>query len=150
MSGLKFFIAGIIQGSIRDDAIHAQTYRDRLRELLRNSFPDSEVYCPFEEHPESLRYSHDEGRQTFFDLMGKAGQTDVLVAFLPEASMGTAIEIWNAHQSGALVVCISPLVGNWVIKFLSDEVFETLEDFEQFVRDGGLASLLRKRREPSP
>jgi len=36
---------------------------------------------------------------------------------------------------------ISPLVENWVVKFLSTRVFPTWEDFEAFVGEGGLEQL---------
>jgi hypothetical protein len=48
--------------------------------------------------------------------------------------------MWQAYSNGARVYCISPLAQNWVVKLLSSRLFPTLEAFEMFVRDGGLAS----------
>ena len=140
-----FFVAGIIQGSLRDEAIHSQSYRDRIVGLLRSTFPEAEVYCPIENYPNSLEFSDDKARGTFLGLMQRAGEADVLVAFVPEASMGTAIEMWQAHGQGRVVVAISPMTVNWVVRFLSTVVVPDVEAFEQFVRSGGLGRLLASR-----
>ena len=68
-----------------------------------------------------------------------ATSADVVVAFVPEASMGTAIEVWQAHQAGRIVLTISPMTENWVIRILSSRNFETFEMFERFVRSGRFA-----------
>ncbi|MFH1006444.1 MAG: hypothetical protein V1800_02925 [Candidatus Latescibacterota bacterium] len=139
---MRFFIAGIIQGSIGELEIHSQDYRVRIREMLRRHFPKAEVFCPVEHHPNSLDYAFDEGQRTFFDLMARAGEPDVLVAFLPEASMGTAIEMWEAFGKGRVVLAISPLRENWVVKFLADVVLDSMEELESFISSGELAALI--------
>jgi len=138
---MRFFLAGIIQGS-KAKGIHGQDYRERLRQILRSAFPEDEVYCPMEEHPESISYGRDNARKTFFGLMSAASQADVLVAYLPQASMGTAIEMWEAKRAGRCVIAISPMKKNWVIRFLTDVVYETLEDFELAVADGSLTDIV--------
>ena len=140
-----FFVAGIIQGSLRDEAIHPQSYRERIVGLLRSTFPEAEVYCPIETYPNSLEFSDEKARSTFLGLMERAGQADVLVAFVPEASMGTAIEMWQAHQQRHVVIAISPMAVNWVVRFLSTVVLPDIEAFERFVRSGDLARLLASR-----
>ncbi len=141
---LRFFIAGIIQGSL-PDAIHPQDYRDKIRDLLHKTFPGSEVFNPVEEYPDSISYDSSRASAAFFDLMDRAGQTDVLIAFVPEASMGTAIEIWNAHHAGSYVLCVSGLTLNWVVQFLSDRVVPDLASFEELVVQGVLATEIRAK-----
>jgi hypothetical protein len=68
-----------------------------------------------------------------------AGQVDVLVAYLPSASMGTAIEMWHAYRGHVPVYTISPLADNWVVQSLSDHVFPDVAAFVTFVVDGGLS-----------
>ena len=63
----------------------------------------------------------------------------MLLAFVPEASMGTAIEMWEAHQHGAAVVTISPLGHNWAVKFLSHVLFSDEAQFEAALESGELA-----------
>lgn len=64
--------------------------------------------------------------------MKKAGESDLLIAYLPSASMGTAIEIWNAFNSNKPVIVISPLNLNWVIRFCADKICESIEDFVEY------------------
>lgn len=139
---MQIFLAGIIQGSKRDDSIHDQSYRRRVRAVLKKAFPEAVIYSPQEEHPNSVKYDDRKGKRVFFEIMKKAAETDLLIAYLPEASMGTAIEMWIAFQRGKKVVSISPMQENWCLKYLSHHVCETLEDFEEFVRSGNLKALL--------
>jgi hypothetical protein len=74
-------------------------------------------------------------------------EIDVLLAFLPEASMGTAIEMWEAYQHGAAVLSISPLRHNWAVKFLSHAVYADLPAFEAAVLSGEVAKIIEGRRE---
>jgi len=70
-----------------------------------------------------------------------AARADVLVAYLPEASMGTALEMVRASDAGVPVVSISPLAENWFIRFLSQRIFSSLAAFEGWVGQGGLAEI---------
>lgn len=127
---MRIFIAGIMQGSHREAALHDQDYRARLRDLLAQHLPHAEVYDPLADHGESLTYDHDVGRTVFLRHNQMCSECDLVIAFIPEASMGTAIEIWEAHRAGRKVVAISPLAHNWAVKFLSDVLYETLDEFE--------------------
>ena len=149
---MNIFLAGIIQGSIAEDRIHQQDYRPALKAMLARALPDAAVFCPIENHPNSLAYSFDKGRDVFRFLITKAAEADVLLAFIPQASMGTAIEIWEAWNSGRLVIAISPLKSNWVVKYLTHKVFPTIEEFERFAASGELAAFIaawQKERETS-
>lgn len=139
---MNIFLAGIIQGSITEDRIHLQDYRSELKRVLRKALPDAEVFCPIDNHPKSLEYSFAKGRDVFMYLMRKAAETDLLLAFVPEASMGTAVEMWEACNHGKLVIAISPMKSNWVIKYLAHRVFATIEEFERFTESGALADLI--------
>lgn len=139
---MKVFLAGIIQGSIAEDRIHGQDYRSRLKSVLSKALPGAEVFCPIENHPNSLGYSFAKGRDVFMFLMKKAAEADVLLAFVPEASMGTAVEMWEAYNCGKLVIAISPLKKNWTVKFLSHKVLADMEEFERFAESGELAEMV--------
>jgi len=143
----KFFLAGIIQGSMQGPAIHSQDYRTHIKEVLLRHVPDAEVYCPIEHHPNSLDYEDAHARDVFLKHTAMAGDADVLVAFLPEASMGTAVEMWEAHHRERIVLTVTPMAANWTVKFLSTRVFPDLEAFERFVIDGELARLIASRSE---
>ncbi len=120
---MRFFLAGIMQGSLREAALHDQNYRTHLRGLLEAHFPGAEVYDPLADHRESLSYDDQQGRDVFFHHNRLCREVDVVLAFVPEASMGTAIEMWEAYQNGGAVVTVSPLKHNWAVKFLSHMVY---------------------------
>jgi len=147
---MEVFIAGIIQGSLNGKAIHDQDYRGRIKRLLQQALPDADVFCPFETHPQSVHYPPNKARKVFLELMERAGDADVLVAFVPQASMGTAIELWQAYRNDRIVLTISPLTENWAVRFLSTRVFESLEQFESWVSQGELAKLLQQRNRQEP
>jgi len=143
---LRFFVAGIMQGSRQDEDICDQDYRTAIREIILARYPDAEVVCPFDLYPDSVGYGYERGKETLLDLARRAAQADWLVAYVPEASMGTAIEMWQAYGAGAKILTISPMSDNWVVKFLSDRVFPSLEDFARFVAGDGIGQLSPKPR----
>ena len=138
----RIFLAGIIQGSLVESAVHNQDYRAAIKRMLAAAVPDAEVYCPVTAHPNSLAYDDITGREVFLHHIELARGSDLVVAYLPSASMGTAIELWEAHRNGTPVVAISPLTVNWVIKFLSNLLVADLDEFESACRDGRIAALL--------
>jgi hypothetical protein len=140
----RIFLAGIIQGSLVESTIHNQDYRAAIKRVLAETLPDAEVYCPVTAHPNSLSYDDATGREVFLRHIDMARGSNMVIAYLPSASMGTAIELWEAHRGGTPVVTISPLTINWAIKFLSDLVVADLAEFESACRDGRVAALLKK------
>jgi hypothetical protein len=138
---MRVFLAGIIQGSHQGLELHDQSYRERLKAIFRTHVPEAETCCPIEMHPSGVDYALEEQREAFFELVETASQADLVVAYLPQASLGTAIEMWEAYHHGRPVVVITPMRENWVINLLAQAVFPTLDAFEAFVRDGGLADL---------
>jgi hypothetical protein len=139
---MRFFLAGIMQGSHLGSALHNQNYRARIKNLLQLNFPGASVYDPLADHATSLDYDEATGRRVFLDHNRLAGEVDVLVAYVPEASMGTAIEMWEAWRHGRALVTISPLKHNWAVKFLSHELYPDVAAFEQALSDGRLAERL--------
>lgn len=144
---MEIFLAGIIQGSELGTSVHDQGYRRRIRAVLGEAFPKAVIYSPAEEHPDSVMYDDRRGRRVFLEVMERAGGADILIAYLPEASMGTAIEMWIAFNAGKKVVAISPMRENWCVKYLSHHICSRLGDFERFVRSGGLKRLLSRAQE---
>ncbi len=150
---MKFFIAGIMQGSHTRMVLHDQDYRRHLKELIEENFPEADVYDPLANHSDSINYDERTGRDTFLGHNEMCSEVDVLLAFVPEASMGTAIEMWEAYRHGAAVITISPMTLNWTVKFLSHELYADVEQFEEDVRNGRLArrigEIVGPQRRPS-
>lgn len=138
---MKVFLAGIIQGSKVAAEIHRQDWRQPIRRLLGSYAPDAEVYCHYSEHPESITYELPEIVETFEAGLARAVACDVLIAWLPSASMGTAIEMYEARRSGAAVVTITPMAANWVVRAYSDRILPDLAALEDFLASGELGKL---------
>jgi hypothetical protein len=90
---MRVFICGIIQGSISGLKIADQGYRTRLKQMITRLFPEAQVYCPVELHPDSLSYDDEKAFRVLEESIEAARQSDLVVAYLPEASMGSALEI---------------------------------------------------------
>jgi len=142
---MKVFLAGIIQGSKVEAEIHDQTWRERIKAVLARHLPDAELYCHYTRHPESITYDLPEIRETLAEGNRRAGECDLLIAYLPGASMGTAIEMHEAARSGAAVVTISTLAANWVIRAYSDRIFPDVAALEEFAASGELQRLVASK-----
>jgi sulfur carrier protein ThiS len=140
----RIFIAGIMQGSRRENNIDAQDYRREISECLQRYVPGVEIVDPFELHPNSVAYGDEAARHTLIDLAREAGRADALIAFVPEASMGTALEMWEAYQARRPIFTISPMIHNWVVKGLSTRVFQDFDSFRAFVATGEFNALLQR------
>jgi hypothetical protein len=136
---MRFFLAGIMQGSHSEALLHDQEYRTQIKQLVEAHFPQAEVYDPLANHSGSLDYDATTGQDVFFGHNRMCREVDVLLAFVPEASMGTAIEMWEAYQHGAAVITVSPLKHNWAVKFLSHAIYTDLEEFAAAVTSGEVA-----------
>ena len=128
---MKIFIAGVMQGNKREYAIHSQGYREQIAKHLQQIIPDVEIIDPDKTDPERLTYNDQDAANMFFKYCNMAGNVDLLISYIPEASMGSAIEMWVAYNAGIPIVSISPLSHNWVIKLLSKHVYSDLNNFKQ-------------------
>jgi hypothetical protein len=147
---MQVFIGGIMQGSRLDQSIASQDYRGMIAEAVLAHHPEAEILDPNELHPNGTDYDAETARATLFDLLELAAAADATVAFLPQASMGTALEMWRAHDANRPVITISPMTSNWVVRFLSDVVLPDLQAFEAWMAQGGLQALLRRRQFDKP
>ncbi len=130
----SFFLAGIIQGSNTGKALYNQDYREKIKSILRRHFPDAKIFDPVEKHPDSVNYDYRTAESVFLGYVKLAGDCDCMIAYLPEASMGTAVEMWECHQRGVPVWTISPLKDNWSVKILSTRIFESFDKLESYLQ----------------
>jgi hypothetical protein len=140
---LRVFIGGVMQGSRADDRINDQGYRQVITQLLQENLEGVEVIDPWALYPNNKVRDMEQARLAFLHTNILAQEMDLMVAYLPEASMGTAVEIWEAYRAGVPIFSISPMQDNWVIRLFSSRVFPTLEAFKAFITNGGLGSVLR-------
>ncbi len=143
---MKVFLAGIIQGSIVEAAIHSQDWRGPISQAITRHIPGADVYCHYSEHPNSITYDLPDIRATLADGIARAADCDLLVAYVPSASMGTAVEMYEAARNGAIVLTITPLAANWIIRAYSDRIFADTAEFEKFLAAGGLDELAKTKK----
>lgn len=138
------FIAGIMQGSRRDQFINTQDYRSRITAALQATIPGVQISDPFALHPNSVEYGQDQVRETFESMTALAGEADLIIAYLPEASMGTAIEMWTAHKANKYVIAVTTLEHNWVVRLTANEVLPDLDSLLKVIENGHIARLLSR------
>jgi hypothetical protein len=138
---MQVFIAGIMQGSRLDRYIDRQDYRRDIASAILAHHPDATILDPNELHPGGVDYDDQLAKRTLLEMADLATQCDLVVAYAPRASMGTAIEIWQAYRAGVPVVTISPMADNWVVKHLSDNLLPDLDSFRAWVAGGGIDRL---------
>jgi hypothetical protein len=134
---VQVFIAGIMQGSRLDRYIGDQDYRRIIGEALLERYPNVQIKDPNELHPNGVDYGDELAKATLLEMADLASQADVVIAYAPQASMGTAIEMWEAFQAGAPLITISPMTANWVVKHLSTVVLPDLNAVNAWVDEGG-------------
>jgi hypothetical protein len=142
---MHVFIAGVMQGSRLDAEIDSQDYRLRIIEALEAYFPHTRVTDPWALYPDSVGYDLDRLRATFAANTSLAGEADLLIAYLPHASMGTAIEMWTAYHNNAYIVVVTPMTSNWVVRITADEVLPDLDALLEHIENGKLAANIASR-----
>ncbi len=142
-SGMSVFISGVMQGTRSDNKVHHQHYRQNIAQVLQENLEDVKIIDPWVIFPTEEINDDEQARAALIGESMLAGKADALVAYLPEASMGSAVEIWEAHRAGVPIFSISPLADNWVVKLFSARVFPTLEAFKSFITAGGLTPALQ-------
>jgi nucleoside 2-deoxyribosyltransferase len=91
------------------------------------------VIDPLVLHPNSVEYDDEAAQETLFALVTLASSCDLVIAYVPQASMGTALEMNAAYEKGVPVIAISPLRENWVIRAVATRVFPDLEEFVAYL-----------------
>ena len=140
---MKIFIAGVMQGNRNDNKIYSQNYRKEIADILSPIIPDLDIVDPDITDPDRLNYTNEQAAEMFFRYSFMAGTVDLLVSYIPEASMGSAVEMWEAWKNKIPVITISPLKLNWVVKLLSAKVYPTIEDFKKACEEGELKIFLK-------
>ena len=138
---MKIFIAGVMQGSIKGKGIQGQDYRGRICEAVKIPHPDAEIVDPFSLFPDSVEYDDQRAKQVLFKMAAEAASSDILIAYLPEASLGTALEMIRAYDSGSTIISISPMEKNWFIRAVSNKIFPALDDFCNWISQANFLDL---------
>lgn len=134
----RVYIAGTMSGNSNDSLVD-QSYREKIADILTSIYPDIVIDDPFLDHQNSLDYDDREARQAFVDCLRRSAyDADMVVAYIPEASMGTALEIYEAFRNGKYIIIITPLLNNWIVRLYGDVAFSSIESFSAWVYDHAL------------
>jgi hypothetical protein len=144
---MKIYISGVMQGSIKGKGIQGQGYRQVISDAIKINHPNAEIYDPFSVFPNSVEFDDQRAKQTLFAMAEEASSSDIVIAYLPEASMGTALEMVRAYDNGKTIISISPLEENWFILSVSAKIFISLDDFCDWIQHTNLSELIIKSNE---
>ncbi|HFQ94114.1 MAG TPA: hypothetical protein ENK32_08905 [Anaerolineae bacterium] len=133
---MRIFIAGIMQATRMDDQIESQNYRVQITEALQKQLPQVQITDPWALNPGSVNYDEERARHTFITNTNRAGDADLLIAYLPQPSMGTAMEMWEAFKGGAYIIAITPYKHHWSVRFTAQEIWPDLDSFIGLLENG--------------
>jgi hypothetical protein len=139
---MKIFLAGVIQGDRADGSLHEQDYRTVLSDIVKATHPNAEFIDPHRENPDRLGWNRQRQADMFFEYAAKAAACDAMIAWLPTASMGTAVEMYTAHTARVPIVAVTPLIGTWAIFAMATCCLPDIAAFAEFVKAGRFAALL--------
>ena len=91
---------------------------------------------PWADNPGSLAYDDEQARHTFLTMTAKASEADLLIAYLPLLSMGTAMEMWQAYQGNTYIIAITPFVHHWAIRFTANQILPDLDSLLTWLENG--------------
>lgn len=142
----KYFISGVMLGSKQKLEKHEadlvpQNYRQQIADVIQKKDPQAVIVDPLDalKHRaeqmghtiDDINASDEAVRDAFTEVIEMVKDCDVIVSNLPEASMGSAIELWEARKANLQIFTISPMKDNWTIRSVTDHNFLDLVDFEQ-------------------
>ncbi|MBE2222567.1 MAG: hypothetical protein IAF02_13555 [Anaerolineae bacterium] len=142
---MKVFIGGIMQGQRNDDQIDSQAYRVQISAAFQKHAPEIAIIDPWALNPNSVNYDADKARHTFMTMTRKVQEADLMIAYLPRVSMGTAMEMWEAFNAGVYIVAVSPYIHHWAIRFTANEILPDLETLLADIENGRLPHLIRQK-----
>lgn len=143
---MQVFIAGIMQGTRLDNQIDSQSYRAQISDALRAHIPDISIFDPYALNPNSVNYDEDTARHTFLSMTRQAAKVDLMIAYLPRPSMGTAMEMWEAFNAGIYIIAITPMMHHWAVRFTANEIVPDLETLLADIANGRITQLLQQRK----
>lgn len=145
--GARYFLSGVMQGRKADGAgvegTVSQDYRQVMKDAILAADATAIVVEPWdlvgalcaELYPEGTAqgnmFRDDAHVQRAFGIcVDAAAAADVVVSYLPEASMGSAVEIHAAKLAGKTIIAVAPgsMAANWVVRSYSDRVVPGLDE----------------------
>lgn len=143
---MKVFIAGVMQGNKKNDRIHNQNYRKEIVKALGYLTDNLEIIGTSINSSDRSKLTDKQASEIFFNSCFAVRKADVVIVYVPEASMGTAVEMWEAWKNNVPIITISQLKYNWVIKLLSTKLYSTIAELSQGIKAGDLQIIIKRKR----
>jgi len=145
-AGSSYFLSGVMGGSGSGTssalgiAMEPQAYRAQIAAAIRAADATAVIIDPLamgatrraELAAESTAdpWADDAHvKRMFADVVAAAADCDVVVSFLPVASMGSAVELHEARKASRTIICVvSPTMStNWVVRSYADATVASIE-----------------------
>lgn len=97
--------------------------------------------------PAKAFWTEDKAVGTMFgECVQLAAQCDVIVSYLPTASMGSAVELHAARAAGKLVLVVAPggMKSNWVVRSYAHHVFADVAALRSWLFEQALPSATKR------
>ena len=152
--GATYFLSGVMGGSQTASStslgipMESQDYRGQIRAAILAADAAANIVDPLEMGAVRGReLGFGEGkpswtddadvRKLFAEVVDAAAAADVVVSYLPTASMGSACELHAAHAAHKTVLCIAPgaMAQNWVVRSFSARTFEDIPALAWFLKE---------------
>lgn len=146
-AGSSYFLSGVMQGKKADgDGVEGtvnQDYRAEMNSAIKACDASATVVEPWDLVGELCKEVYAEGtpqseyfkddahvRKAFGIVVEAAAAADVVISYLPEASMGSAVEIHAARQNNRTILAVAPgsMAGNWVVRSYADHTFSSIDE----------------------
>jgi hypothetical protein len=127
--------------------MESQDYRGQMRAAILAADPNAVVVDPLQLAAErAAEWFVEDGvppwqddahvRQMLSEVVAAAAASDVVISYLPTASMGSALELQAAHAAGKTILAIAPanMRSNWVVRSYSSRIFESIPDVASFLQ----------------
>ena len=152
-AGSCFFLSGVMQGKTASgDGVAGtvpQDYRKEMSDAIRAADGTAQVIEPWdivgalctelypEGTPQSEMFREDAHvKRAFGTVVEAAAAADVVISYLPEASMGSAVEIYAAHAAGKTILAVAPgtMAQNWVVRSYAERVFSSIDELRAWLQ----------------
>jgi len=151
--GSRYFLSGVMGGSGAGTSselglrMESQDYRSQIRSAILGADPNAVIIDPLQLGAERAAewFTQDDPspwqddahvRQMLSEVVAAAAASDVVISYLPSASMGSALELQAAHSAGKMVLAIAPnnMRSNWVVRSCSSMIFDSISEVASFLQ----------------
>jgi hypothetical protein len=151
--GSRYFLSGVMGGSGAGKSteigmrMESQDYRSQVRSAILDADPNAVIVDPLQLGAErAAQWVTEDGaspwlndahvRQMLSEVVAAAAASDVVISYLPTASMGSALELQAAHAANKVVLAVAPanMRSNWVVRSYSSKIFDSIAEVASFLQ----------------